>query len=158
MFREASAAMTPTSVISGKIVPLGDHLRADKDVDLPPVEGAEDPLRIALPGGGVAVHPDDPGIGEELPRLLLDPFRSGAVAADAVSLACRTDVGGLCREVAMMAFQGALGGMMGEGELAVRAGEGVAAVRAEEKGVEPPPVEKKEGLPSAALGFLGSPR
>jgi len=43
--------------------------------------------------------------------------------------------------------------MMGKGDLAVRAGEGVTTFRAEEKGMEPPPVEKKECLPSARQGF-----
>ena len=150
--------MTPTSVISGKVVPLGDHLRADEDIDLPPVEAPEDPLRIALPGGRVAVHPGDPGLGKEFPRLLLDPFRSRAVAADAASLAGGTEGGGLRGEIAVVAFQDALGGMVREGDLAVRAGEDVAAVRTEEEGVESPPVEKKEGLLPVGQGLPGSPR
>ena len=56
-----------------EVVSLGDHLRADEDVDLPPVETPEDPFRIAPPGGRVAVHPGDAGLGEELSHLLFRP-------------------------------------------------------------------------------------
>ena len=136
MFREASAAMTPTSVIPGKSCPLV-IICVPTRMSISPRSSSRrilsaSPFREVVSLSIRAIR----AVGEELPRLLLDPFRSRAVAADAASLAGGAAVGGLHREVAVVAFQNALGGMMGERDLAVRAGEGVAAVRAEEKGME----------------------
>ena len=130
----------------GEVVPFGDHLRSDEDVDPPPLETPENSRQLPAAGRRVAVHPGDPRLGEELLRLLLDPFRSRAVAPDAAPPAGGTKRCGPDVEIAVVAFEEPLGGMVREGQVAVRACEGVAAVGAEQVGVEAAPVEKKKGL------------
>ncbi len=55
-----------------EIVTLGDHLRADEDVDLAALEAREDPLVLAAAAHGVAVHALDARRGRELAQHLLD--------------------------------------------------------------------------------------
>ena len=72
-----------------KIVPLGDHLRADEDIDLPPIETLEKLFRFTLPGCRVAVHAGDAGRGEKPLRLFRDPFGACALTADAAAFGSR---------------------------------------------------------------------
>ena len=71
-----------------KVVSLGDHLRADEDINLSAVEALEDGTRITLPCRRIAVHPGDSGRREEFSCPFLDPLRSRAQAPDAGFL-CR---------------------------------------------------------------------
>jgi hypothetical protein len=88
----------------GEIVPLGNHLGADENVDLSAVEPSKDPCRISPPRGRVTVHPCDPGIRKEFFRLFFNPFCSRPLAADMNATARGADAGRFCREVTVMAF------------------------------------------------------
>ena len=61
---------------------LGDHLRADEDVDLAGAEIAEDAPVIVLALQDVGVHARDAGVGEELRQRVLDLLRAEAGVAD----------------------------------------------------------------------------
>ena len=47
------------------VVPLGDHLRADDDVNIPTLEAVEKEVMSPAPGCRIPVHPCDAGMGEE---------------------------------------------------------------------------------------------
>ena len=47
-----------------EIMPLGDHLSADQDVDLTRAEPAQHPLKISQVPHGVAIDATDPGSGK----------------------------------------------------------------------------------------------
>ena len=48
----------------GEVQPLGDHLRPDEDIIIPPTEGRKELLVAVLSHGGVLVHAQDAGGGE----------------------------------------------------------------------------------------------
>jgi hypothetical protein len=137
----------------GEIMTLGDHLGADEDIDPAAVEVPEYPFHVSPSGGCIAVHPGDAGIRKALLHLHFDPFRSRPVTPETAAPAFGTADSGLCRVVAVVAFQEVFGSMEGEGDVAVRAGKSVTAVRTEEESMESPAIKKEKGLLSPFQGF-----
>ena len=60
----------------GEMQALGDHLRADEDVDLADAEVAQDAAVILLPLQGIGVHAHGPRVREELGQGGLDLLRA----------------------------------------------------------------------------------
>ena len=61
---------------------LGDHLRADENIDLAHAEVAQDAPVILLALQGVGIHALDAGLREELGQGVLDLLRAQAGVAD----------------------------------------------------------------------------
>ena len=78
--RPTSAEITPTSVHVGKIVPLGDHLRADQDVDFAARDLLERLDEAALPANRVAIDAGDARRGKCLRNFGFDPLGAEADA------------------------------------------------------------------------------
>ena len=72
------------------IVPLGNHLGSDQQVDLPGVEPPQQPLHVATPAHRVAIHPADPRAGKQFAELLLALLRARAEEVDVLARAPRT--------------------------------------------------------------------
>ena len=67
--------MIPTSVTFGKVQSLGDHLRADENIDLADAEIAEDAAVIVLALQRVGIHPRDARVRETVLPAFLQLFR-----------------------------------------------------------------------------------
>ena len=59
-------------------MPLGDHLRADQDVDLPRREPLQHRRDGAAPADRVAIDARDPGLREQRRDLRFDPLGAEA--------------------------------------------------------------------------------
>src|SRR5690606_19100903 len=61
-----------------EVVPLGQHLGADKEIDLPAVHRVEHRLGGAAPASDIAVQPRDARAGERLRQRLLESLGPAA--------------------------------------------------------------------------------
>ena len=132
---------------------LGDHLRADQDVDLAGVHRAELGLERALPARAVGVDPGDPRPGQQRRDLLLEPLGAAADRRDvgiaAIRAASRHRVG----EAAVVAAQGPVLLVEDAPGAAVRAAALPAALAAVQHRGVAAPVEEDQALLAA-----GDPR
>ena len=132
----------------GEMQALGDHLRADEDVNLADAEVAQDAAVILLPFQGIGVHAHDPRVREELGQGGLDLLRAQAgvanrrVAAFLVradgrhGLDVRADVAAELLLVAMVSQRDAAIGAFGH----------EAAEGALQRGGVAPPVQEQDDL------------
>ena len=131
----------------GEVEPLGDHLRADEDLDLAGAEGVERPLVAAAGAHRVGVHPGDARPGEEPAHLLLELLRPGAALGQLrcpAARAIRRKAGDVPAAVADPAIARL---MEREGQVALFAAGGVAAGPALDMGGEAAAVEEEHHLP-----------
>ena len=71
------------------VVPLGDHLRADQQIDLARVQPREQMLQVVPPAHGVAIHAADPRAGKDLRQPLLALLRTRAEIVEMLAVALR---------------------------------------------------------------------
>ena len=87
------------------VVALGDHLRADQQVDLAGVQPREQPLHIAAAADRVAIHAPDARVRKELLQPLLALLRSAPEKIKMLALALRTDLRHTAPKAAVVALQ-----------------------------------------------------
>ncbi len=137
---------TPTRVTSSKVEALGHHLGTHHDVVLVPGELRQQLFVGVLSGGGVLIHPQHPGLGEQLRQFLLGLLGAEApveqlAAAGGAGLGGRVELG-----AAVVAEQLVACLVVDHGDAALGALEHLAAVVALGHGLIAPPVEQQDGL------------
>ena len=135
---------------SRKVQPLGDHLRADQDVNFPAAERPERFVIRTLARHGVRIHPRHPGRRKHLPHHGLDLFRAHAAESNLRIVALRTPPRRLLRVTADMATRQVLLFVQGERNTAVRTLHVFPAGLAGQHGEKSAAVEKENRL--LALG------
>ena len=132
-----------------EIEPLGDHLRAEEQVELAGAEVREHLAELVLARHGVGVDARHAGAGEELGDDLLGALRAMALPAD-VGRAARGARGrGRRPVVAEVAAHGAVGPVQRQRHAAMRAGRRDAAGRADARARVAAAVEEEDGLLAA---------
>src|ERR1700733_6815803 len=116
-----------------EIVALGDHLRADEDIDLTFRECAEHLLEFALGAEGVAVEAADAGGWELLAEVFVDALGAVADEVHVPGLAFPTLLGRADRIAAIVAFKALAAFVVGEGGVAILALNHRAAAAAEHR-------------------------
>ena len=132
---------------------LGDHLRAEEDVDLSFAEGRQDALVPAALPHGVGVHPPEADLRELFQDFLFDALRSHAPVIDALGRAGRAPLGRLLRLAAPVALCDARFRVVGHADVAVGAPQHPTAAHAEQVGRPPAPVEEEDGLLALSAGL-----
>ena len=133
-----------------KIVPLGDHLRANQDVDLAFAKIGKDFPKLACPPRHVAVHAADARAREELGKLLLQFFRSFADVMKVLAAAGRARGRDAARVPAIMANQLVLPPVVGQRDRAIPAALGLAAAPADQEPGITAAVEQDQRLRAGA--------
>ena len=121
---------------AGIVVSLGEHLRADEDVDVALGEAPEDLRVTALAGGGVRVHALDARLGERVHQVFLGFLRAGAEIDERIEVAVVADLRHFFQRVAVVAAHFVVVLMERERDVAVLAFVHPAALRAEDEGRE----------------------
>ena len=98
---------------------LGDHLRADKDVGLPRLEGMDDTVVGTLRGDRIAVKTCHTGIGKERRYSLLDTLRTKAHRFQIDRLALRTGLRHSGRIAAVVTLHAPRRAVLGKGYIAI---------------------------------------
>ncbi len=141
-----------------KVVAFDDHLRSHQDVGMAVFQFFQDLVMGAPPGRRIPVHSSHLRSGEQGPDLLFKAFGADANAPEPIAPAIGAVSRRLDLVVAVMALEGAVLQVMGEGHAAVGAFKGEAAIRAENEMGESPPVEERGGsvsfLPHSFEGRL----
>ena len=114
----------------GKIQTLGDHLRAQQDLDLARAKSSQRLLVAARPLHAVRIHPQARGVREPRPDLLLQFLRPQAGVADAGRAAFRADAGGGDRVIAIMADGLVVFAVVRQGDVAIGTADDVPAAGA----------------------------
>jgi hypothetical protein len=144
------------------VVPLGDHLGPDQDVQFLSPESVEDLFVRTFPACRVSVHSPDAGFGKKSPDFLFDPFRAFPDRLNLRALAGRAPGRRNDLVFAVVATQALLGPMQRETHTAVRALDQMPAVLTQEGVGIASPVEEDEALPAPAQvlnkGLLKGPR
>ena len=121
-----------------EIMPLGEHLRADQNVDFIVGDAAVQIRPVIFVRRAVPIDADDGGLGQEGTQGFFDALRAmpdgGQVLIAAVGAFERDGFAVVAVVAAQLAVQHHFGG-------AVRAAEGMAAVAAKQRGREAAPVE-----------------
>ena len=125
---------------------LGDHLRADQDVDFPLSEIAKGVGVGVLAAHVVGVHPFDPRLGKSLDQRVLHFFRAAARVFERRRPALGTRVGHAAGKIAEMAAKFFRAAMERQRDAAIRAHLDIAALRTLERRGITPPVEENDGL------------
>ena len=134
-----------------KIQPLGHHLGADEDGDFFLVKFLQYGL---VPGAdGVGVHPQNGGIGEQLPQLLLHPLSAEADMSQ-MGAALRACLRRLFRIAAVVAHQPPVGAVVRQIHAAPGAFGDVGTLRAQQLAAAAPPVQKQDALLPGVQIFL----
>jgi len=136
--------MMPTNV--GEMQSLGNHLRADEDVDLANPKRAENFAVERFLRHHVGIHPLDARLGKRLLDGGLDLFRAHASVADGRILALGTLLGYAAHEPAQVTEQLLGFAVIRERDAAVGALGNVAALRAEQMRRIAAAVEKQDDL------------
>ena len=71
------------------VVPLGDHLRADEQIDFARVQPRQQPLQIVPAAHRVAIHAADARKGKDLRQPLFALLRAGAKIVEMLAVALR---------------------------------------------------------------------
>ena len=87
------------------VVALGDHLRADEEVDFAGVQALEEALHVAAAADGVAVHAADARVGEEFLQAFFALLRAGAEEEEMLALALGAVFRDGAAEAAVVAFE-----------------------------------------------------
>ena len=98
----------------GNVVPLGDHLRADQDVEIALAESLQDDFVLPLAGDGVAIQARDARAGKLAVQFLLHFFRTHAEKVDVLALALRAYRRNAFGVTAVVAQQAAVAAMKGQ--------------------------------------------
>ena len=130
----------------GEVEPLGDHLRAEQEVDLARLDRGEDPLVRPLGARGVEVHARQPRLGIALGEQPLE-----LLGAEAAHLLHRAGAGAAGERqrllvAAVVAAQARRRRVDRERDAAARALPHLAAVGALEEGREAAAVEQQQRL------------
>ena len=91
-----------------EIMPLGDHLCTDQDVNLSSRHLLYQPMVSSFAAGGVAIHARHPGLGEKLPDLLFETLRAHSFGEQADSAATVTTLRRSHVEITVVTTQRAL--------------------------------------------------
>ena len=143
---DAVGAEHPDQTDAGKIMPLGDHLGTNQNIDLPRHHFIDQPLMGTLAAGGVAIHPRYPRAGEEFGQFLLQSLGAGPLRFDIQTMALGADFGRRFEIITIMTAHLALPLMKGQGDFTVRAVKAAAAIGAEQKGRKAAPVKQQQRL------------
>ena len=133
----------------GEVEAFGNHLGAEEDVGLFGAEGGEEFVVAVAAGGGVGVHPDDAGGGEDGVEGGLDALGAEAELLEVGGVAGGAGGGGAAPVAAEVAAEGVVLGVVGELGRAVGAAEHFAAGLALEGGGVAAAVEEEDGLLAA---------
>ncbi len=87
------------------VVALGDHLRADEEVDLAGVEALEEALHVAAGADGVAVHAADARVGEEFLQAFFALLRACAEEEEMLAIALGAVTWDAAAEAAVVALE-----------------------------------------------------
>ncbi len=120
-----------------KIVALGDHLRADEDVDLAPRDTPQDAGDRAAAPDGVAIDARDTRPRKPLAEVGLEPLGAEAGLLEVLAAARPALPRHRRRVVAVVAPDTALRAVIGQRHAAVRALERRAALAAEDRVANP---------------------
>ena len=96
--------------------------------------------------GGVRVHAQDAGLGEQLLKALLRPLGAEAGILHILAVAHIAGGDGLPGKAAVVADKLPVAGMVGQGDGAVGTDGHCSALAAPDDGVVPPAVEEEDGL------------
>ena len=135
---------------AAKVVALGDHLRADQDVDLARVDGAERRLERAFPARAVGVDARDPRFGKQRRELLLEALGAATDRRDVGVAALRAAARHRFGEAAVVAAQRPVLLVEDAPGAAMRAAAQPAAVAALEHRRVAAPIQEDEALHAAA--------
>lgn len=130
----------------GEVEALGNHLGAEEDVGLFGAEGGEEFVVAMAAGGGVGIHPDDAGGGEDGVEGGLDALGAEAELLEAGGVAGGAGGGRAAPETAEVAAEGVVLGVVGKLGCAVGATEHFTAGLALEGGGVAAAVEEEDGL------------
>ena len=119
---------------------LGDHLRADKDINIEPVKCMKDAAVIPPSGGGIAVHACHPGLGKHTFYGFLQSFGADAIAVNTAALTGGTMKGDRNSPVTVMTLQNPFTGVVRQGYGTVQAAKDMTAMKAGQERVETPAI------------------
>ena len=131
---------------SVNVVPLGDHLRADQQIEFTFIERIQRALEIFAAAHRVAVQASDARLGKHAVQQLFQFFRTGAEKI--YILAAAVDAGFRHRRgvAAIVAFHAARALVMGHGDGAVLALQRLAASPAQHHGRISPAIQQNHDL------------
>ena len=139
---------------TGKVMPLGNHLRAQEYIGLTGSEaGQDDPMPAGLPDG-VGVHAQDTQAGQQAGQLILHALRPRPHLLKRIFTADGTGGRHGLDLATVVAGQTPLPAVQRERDGALTTGDGVAAGAAEKKGCPSPPVQHEHGLFPVAAHLL----
>ena len=130
---------------SGKIMSLDDHLGPQQDIRLLGGKGRQNSLITAFFSRCIRVHAENSGLGESLPEIAFDLFRSRPHGRDIPGAAFRTGTEGCPLISAVMTDKPSVS-VKGQRDIAVRAFCHKTAASARDKTREPAPVDEEHAL------------
>ena len=129
-----------------KVVPLGNHLRSDEQIDLPAMDFGEGFFRFTLSRHAVAVDAQNPFPRERLSELLFNALRPRATRQNIHVAASRACIGHGPTPAAMVTYQTALKLVKDREGRATRTGPHPAARAATQNGRVSPTIHEKDDL------------
>ena len=87
------------------VVALGDHLRADEEIDFAGVQALEDAFHVAAGADGVAVHAADAGVGKEFLQAFFALLRACAEEEEVLAIALGAVARDAAAEAAVVALE-----------------------------------------------------
>ncbi|SRR5258706_10513992 len=115
-----------------KIVALGEHLRADKNIQSAIGESAESFLILALGSGGIAVEARDSRFGKLLAQALFELLGAFSEEINILRIALRAFLRNGLHGTAVMTFEAVAIFVVGHGDTAIDALHGGAATAADD--------------------------